>query len=162
LLDNKINDKIAPTVQEIEAKPIPLPVQPAIKIIPDEKLVQDLMNMGFSKEESEAALIDVKNASIELAVNKVFENKAKFDEQNDFLGEEMQKSIHDYAKEQDIEEQKKKEQEEIERQQKEVERLEKLNKFKQDKNEEIEAIQNKIKKISKMIETLEETKINGF
>lgn len=48
-------------------------------IVADPKLLVDLMNMGFSKEESEAALVSVANKSIELAIDKVFENQQNKD-----------------------------------------------------------------------------------
>lgn len=44
-------------------------------IVPDPKLLADLMNMGFTKSEAESALIAVKNESIDLALDKVFEQK---------------------------------------------------------------------------------------
>jgi hypothetical protein len=61
---------------ENKAKP-PLPKQ---IIVPDPTFLNDLKNMGFSTEESTAALIEVKNESIELAVDKVFDLKKKMED----------------------------------------------------------------------------------
>ena len=62
-------------------------------IVPDPKFLEDLMNMGFSKEESEQALIDVKNESIDLAIDKVFENKNKLEDQNTNLQSVIEASL---------------------------------------------------------------------
>ena len=47
------------------------------QIIPNESFLEDLINMGFQKEESRLALIAVKNQSVELALDKIFENRNK-------------------------------------------------------------------------------------
>lgn len=39
-------------------------------------MLQDLVNMGFSEEESKMALISTKNVSVELALDAIFANRA--------------------------------------------------------------------------------------
>ena len=70
--ESKTNDKAE--VDDKSEKP-PKIEMPALPVVPNNLFLTDLINMGFTQEESEVALIEVNNESIELAVDKVFELK---------------------------------------------------------------------------------------
>ena len=130
-------------------------------IVPDPKFLEDLMNMGFNKEESEQALIDVKNESIDLAIDKVFENKNKIEDQNTNLQSVIEASLTEtianriFESQIKLDEQKLKEQHELERQNK-------IQQYKQEKQKEIDDIEIKINQLNEQIDSIKNTKIQGL
>lgn len=152
-----------PASEPKEPEPVKKP-----KIIPDPKFLADLMNMGFSKEESEAALIAVKNGSVDLALDKVFELKKQAEDQQEAsLQNVIQKSLDNLSKsgqnnkEKQTEEEKKKEEEdkkEMERQLK----LENDQKLKQEKEQQLEGLHRDIDRLRQAMEEVRKRDITGF
>lgn len=160
-IEDELNSLMGPKIPSI----IPTPV---VNVLPDPKLLEDLINMGFSKEESEQALIDINNANIELAVDKVFENKNKLEDlnnnglqapfQNALLGSQSNTISEDVAKQEELKKLEEDKQREIEEQK----RLDDIQAFKTIKESEIESIQKEIDDLNQHIDDITNTKIRGF
>ena len=152
-----------PYIDELKSKLLEKPKQ----VIPDNKLLQDLMNMGFGKEESEAALIAVNNESIDLALDKVFEQKkVAEDHQETSLQNIIEKSLSNMSNpsvsqttEQSNEAKQKEEnaKKELEKQQK----LEEQNKLKEEKTKQKEEVQQKLDTLEGQIKQIRNSKILG-
>ena len=136
-------------------------------IVPDPKFLEDLINMGFNKEESEQALIDVKNESIDLAIDKVFENKNKLEDQNSNLQSVIEASLTETSGTNDAESQKaqeeaKKLEEQKIKEQQELERQNKIQQYKLEKQKEIDDIEVKINNLNEQIKAIKNTQIKGL
>jgi len=165
-VDQSKDSEEVPLVEESEASLPPKIETPEKPIIPDPKYLADLMNMGFTKEESSAALISVKNESIELALDKVFEQKNQVvEEQEADLQNVIQQSMtklqnqsqNDGNNEADI-----KKQEEEAKNEQLKKQLEENTKLKNQKVEELNNLQKELDQFTDKEKELRKCQIHGF
>jgi hypothetical protein len=127
---------------------------------PNHQYLNDLINMGFSKEESTKALEAVKNESIELAVEKVFELKESEAKQQEVY---MQSLAEDsIKKEKEKEEQEKQKQAEEQKKKEKEDKMLKNQEIINEKQAQKEQKEEKIQKMKAEIELVKSREIIDF